>query len=153
MFLFKSFLFPFFFFSPRAYVCGQERILAINFWSDLIELIFKTSNLQYESAEFKHLFPFLHSTRGEYCNNEVWSTSCKRGAEVCSIGWRYSELRPGSWILSTPDQRRLPVRNWDQARPALNNQPHPNPPVGQRQSVGAKVAEKGKVMRFLLEIM
>lgn len=69
------------------------------------------SNLQYDSVTFKQLFPFLLSTRGEYSNNEVWSTSCKRGVEVCSVGWRYSKLRPGSWILSTPDQRRLPVRD------------------------------------------
>lgn len=91
-FLSSYLLFFSFFFFPRARVCGQEKILAINLWSDLIELIFRTSNSQYQNVKFKQLFPFLLSTRGEYCNNEVWSTSCKRGAEVCSFGWRHSEL-------------------------------------------------------------
>lgn len=90
----------FFFLCPRA----QERILAVSLWCDLRELTFRTSDLQYESVKFKQLFPSLLSTRREYCNNEVWSTGCKRGAEVCSAGWRHSELRPGPRLLPTPDQ-------------------------------------------------
>lgn len=104
-----------------------------------IQLMFRTSNLRDISINIKQLFPFLLSTRGKYCNNEVWSPGCKRGAEVCFIRWRYSELWLGSWFLSTPNWWWLPFWYRNQTRPAINNQPHTNTPVGQRQSVGVKL--------------
>lgn len=90
-----------------------ETIRAINLHSDLIQLMFRRSDLHDESISTKQLFLFLLSTRRKYRNNEVWSPGCKRGAEVCFIRWGHSELWLGSWLFSTPNRWWLPFWYWN----------------------------------------